>query len=1531
MTTEPTFPARFIVYGEGVRDNRWERIDLDVPLPEYSPASPTFLSVGASALGGIDPEVRIFGSECTVKYAELPAQLSDVQRMPVSDALVGTADVHRLGKLTAPPASSKSLSAASHAHSVSADPTTVARTDQPTVTTSIFPISNSLNASSPQAPASTLTAVVSSSADPHGPCLGQFSTNGAAPVPRPSQLTGADAFTPIPQPSAQSSSPAVSTITSTCPLSSSQPPTTVPTTVVPPSVPATDLHPVVKGDIRPVSDAEQLAEESGRMAALTAREGADAPAIPSLGGRNDPANPISADEEPILGLSAGHSPSAAGLKRGIASQQLLRRKSLAETKHSPSQRAAMENIVLKRRHDKRRLRNSSVLPDLPSSLPKIITRLARSDAVPDNATENLPVSSDAVAESALVPGPTNPEALTNLPDASELASLDQIMAPTQEMTTPSVAVEGTKVHGNVQGVTPPQQVSSVVATKHTSLRGTTYNDSQPTANALQNEPKKTRHTTTKESSKEVAQSVVRSVDMDIDTPEVSPEDPSEASIDARGVPLKGQTLPQQKMGISTTPAIHADVSPTEEFVSGKVQKLSLSDKNGDSRNSFSLSSIPGASVENDVDVTRSVSDANRTPLSEMDKEMRQPSNASASKKSTLASSTNNAASNSTVGHATKQVSSLSVAEAKAIANRNNLEKRLVEKRDNSRVAKNTLPAPSSAVGSQTLPQNRESTQFGSSKSTGSPVAKKTTHSDVSPDMFAVLRHLFRTIGRYNSKRSSKRPGHFEVERMTFLRSVMTRLAEKNGERNPHATVGSSTLGTAGLSPAQARSDVGKATPLQGAPSRLTKSRQEHVRGEETEVSVRRNTLPREGVSKPVRENSINSSSRSLPEGDEATRPGASRKNDRVDCLKIIKVVCCKFDAWKNYGAHDFERNFMAIAKLMNKAGSIGSELSNIPIPRDEVRDEELQTWLLDLPKIAPLIGIMWTFITNTLLSLKSRHRDTEKEKCQNYIKCLSNFLCVIEMLVRCAITRISTLLERKGDEGIALAAFREVGSQFQGQMKGKGEKVDLYMNGWLRKMKKMLPRHRNDDKGVTLVNDRYGLTGDVERVEDEVDALRKYCAEIGKSRAGVAKEDCSVGSSVGGRGSVQTRSPDMMRDAVPRQIGSTRYDGDGNRSAWKRKSTGSIGRETDDGKMMPAKRRATDETMGRSGDRNASSVRKSAESSGRGNVPQDKDVRRRSRDGLDVDIANLGRGRDGRGNGRGDSDEGRTGMKNGENARGSNQSLPNNARRVPGGIKTSGNGGSSASGDGGGGSSIQRKKSSATVVQQMMGQMVGDKKSAQGSNGGVGGGTGAIAGSLQKRSSGPIISIGDVGSKKKSGEAKRVSFATKLVVGSCKQDNSREEIESLYNDGYDLLGDKNAVQVAAVKERMSKLTRGSVFALLGYIKRFLEGIKREAEHIGPIQSDRMRLPYPPSAMRMIQRELGVPVAVRNVTGTTQVGPTVSVMHDGLAGVGSVSAVTAARPTGALGLRSAPAPAPAPAQAPAQAPAPPSRHPGTPPQ
>ncbi|PXF41940.1 hypothetical protein BWQ96_08350 [Gracilariopsis chorda] len=81
----------------------------------------------------------------------------------------------------------------------------------------------------------------------------------------------------------------------------------------------------------------------------------------------------------------------------------------------------------------------------------------------------------------------------------------------------------------------------------------------------------------------------------------------------------------------------------------------------------------------------------------------------------------------------------------------------------------------------------------------------------------------------------------------------------------------------------------------------------------------------------------------------------------------------------------------------------------------------------------------------------------------------------------------------------------------------------------------------------------------------------------------------------------------------------------------------------------------------------------------------------------------------------------------------------------------------------------------------------------------------------------------------------------------------KETIKTLFSDGSDLLGARNALQEAAVSERARKLSRRSVSRCFGFLRTFVSDLKSELIGQPHIPSDVISDPYPPSAIRNLAR------------------------------------------------------------------------------
>ena len=97
-----------------------------------------------------------------------------------------------------------------------------------------------------------------------------------------------------------------------------------------------------------------------------------------------------------------------------------------------------------------------------------------------------------------------------------------------------------------------------------------------------------------------------------------------------------------------------------------------------------------------------------------------------------------------------------------------------------------------------------------------------------------------------------------------------------------------------------------------------------------------------------------------------------------------------------------------------------------------------------------------------------------------------------------------------------------------------------------------------------------------------------------------------------------------------------------------------------------------------------------------------------------------------------------------------------------------------------------------------------------------------------------------------------VSFSKNLVVGAKEQNLSRKEVQSLFGDGYDLLGDGIALQQTAVEERAGQLSRGAVGSFAGFIRAYIDALLNGGNPAFT-RPDDVTMMFPPSAMEEILR------------------------------------------------------------------------------
>lgn len=111
--------------------------------------------------------------------------------------------------------------------------------------------------------------------------------------------------------------------------------------------------------------------------------------------------------------------------------------------------------------------------------------------------------------------------------------------------------------------------------------------------------------------------------------------------------------------------------------------------------------------------------------------------------------------------------------------------------------------------------------------------------------------------------------------------------------------------------------------------------------------------------------------------------------------------------------------------------------------------------------------------------------------------------------------------------------------------------------------------------------------------------------------------------------------------------------------------------------------------------------------------------------------------------------------------------------------------------------------------------------------------------------------------KRRRGQSHNVSFNPQLVVGRRESSIRKEEVSSLFHDGYDLLGCDNAIQERAVRERANQLSRGSMMALFGFLRSEFIRLKDESELRSSLMPEYVNLNYTASATKQVSRQLQV--------------------------------------------------------------------------
>lgn len=160
--------------------------------------------------------------------------------------------------------------------------------------------------------------------------------------------------------------------------------------------------------------------------------------------------------------------------------------------------------------------------------------------------------------------------------------------------------------------------------------------------------------------------------------------------------------------------------------------------------------------------------------------------------------------------------------------------------------------------------------------------------------------------------------------------------------------------------------------------------------------------------------------------------------------------------------------------------------------------------------------------------------------------------------------------------------------------------------------------------------------------------------------------------------------------------------------------------------------------------------------------------------------------------------------------------------------------------------------------------------------------------------------------------ARRVTFAER-PQGYASAHISSEETETLFHDGYDLLGESNPVQAALVKQRIDALSRGSVFILFAFFQHAVNVMKHQSLGMNPPDVERLRIPYPTNTRRHLERTLDINLtsphnlgATANARTSSQVGRTT--LGSGQGPTNGPTRVGIHTPI--TGLRSAPSPLPA---------------------
>lgn len=158
---------------------------------------------------------------------------------------------------------------------------------------------------------------------------------------------------------------------------------------------------------------------------------------------------------------------------------------------------------------------------------------------------------------------------------------------------------------------------------------------------------------------------------------------------------------------------------------------------------------------------------------------------------------------------------------------------------------------------------------------------------------------------------------------------------------------------------------------------------------------------------------------------------------------------------------------------------------------------------------------------------------------------------------------------------------------------------------------------------------------------------------------------------------------------------------------------------------------------------------------------------------------------------------------------------------------------------------------------------------------------------------------------------RRVTFAER-PRGYSSAYMTSEETETLFHDGYDLLGESNPVQAALVRERTSAMSRGSVFVIFAFFQHVVNVMKHQQRNLPPPDIERLRIPYPPSTIRHLERTLDISLASPHNLGASP--PTRPMGQAGRTTYGGAPGISNGPPrvgihTPITGLRSAPSPLP----------------------